>query len=176
MQHLRQLIFISFFLITVLSCNNKETQTEKDYFIKWDNSSLVCIAEGGAYPRLIKLNNGKLLTVYENGTGHVVVKKSSDKGSSWTEEFVSFEAFEYTNPETDEAVKPTNDTIQSNEYAPLSRPLFIYVNNEKVKDEAIYNFVKYTLENAGELATDVGYVNLPKERYDQALSKLESLK
>ncbi|MCU9595468.1 PstS family phosphate ABC transporter substrate-binding protein [Caldibacillus thermolactis] len=80
------------------------------------------------------------------------------------------------NPETDEAVKPTNDTIQSNEYAPLSRPLFIYVNNEKVKDEAIYNFVKYTLENAGELATDVGYVNLPKERYDQALSKLESLK
>ena len=80
------------------------------------------------------------------------------------------------NPETDEAVKPTNETIQSNEYAPLSRPLFIYVNNEKVKDEAIYNFVKFTLENAGELATDVGYVNLPKERYDQALSKLESLK
>ena len=105
MQHLRQLIFISFFLITVLSCNNKETQTEKDYFIKWDNSSLVCIAEGGAYPRLIKLSNGKLLTVYENGTGNVVVKKSSDKGSSWTEEFVSFEAFEYTNPETDEATR-----------------------------------------------------------------------
>ena len=94
----------------------------------------------------------------------------------YTENTDKLKVVPIVNPETDEAVKPTNDTIQSNEYAPLSRPLFIYVNNEKVKDEAIYNFVKYTLENAGELATDVGYVNLPKEKYDQALSKLESLK
>ena len=137
MQHLRQLIFISFFLITVLSCNNKETQTEKDYFIKWDNSSLVCIAEGGAYPRLIKLSNGKLLTVYENGTGNVVVKKSSDKGSSWTEEFVSFEAFEYTNPETDEA---TRVNIANPEVIQLSNGDILLAVNLRPRVEGIYPY------------------------------------
>lgn len=80
------------------------------------------------------------------------------------------------NPETNEAVEPTNETIESGDYAPLSRPLFIYVNNEAVKDESVYNFVEFTLENAGELATDVGYVSLPSERYEEALKTLEGLK
>lgn len=80
------------------------------------------------------------------------------------------------NPETNEAVEPTNETIESGDYAPLSRPLFIYVNNEAVKDESVYNFVEFTLENAGELATNVGYVSLPSERYEEALKTLEGLK
>jgi len=72
------------------------------------------------------------------------------------------------------AVEPTNETVESGEYSPLSRPLFIYVKNESVKKEEIYDFMKFTLENAGELSEDVGYVKLPS--YDEALSTLEGLK
>ncbi|WAA12089.1 PstS family phosphate ABC transporter substrate-binding protein [Fervidibacillus halotolerans] len=73
-------------------------------------------------------------------------------------------------------VEPTNETVESGEYSPLSRPLFIYVKNESVKREEVYDFVKFLLENAGELAEEVGYVSTPQENYDQALEQLENLK
>ncbi|MBB6444932.1 PstS family phosphate ABC transporter substrate-binding protein [Bacillus benzoevorans] len=72
------------------------------------------------------------------------------------------------------AVEPTNETVESGEYAPLSRPLYIYVKNESVKKEEIYDFVKFALENAGSLSEEVGYVKLPS--YDEALSTLQGLK
>lgn len=74
-------------------------------------------------------------------------------------------------------VEPTNDTIESGEYSPLSRPLFVYVSNAAVKEnEATYDFIKFTLENAGEMAEVVGYVSLPAEKYEEGLSVLEGLK
>ncbi|MFO1443459.1 PstS family phosphate ABC transporter substrate-binding protein [Bacillus sp. Bva_UNVM-123] len=75
------------------------------------------------------------------------------------------------------AVEPTLETIESGEYAPLSRPLFIYVKNEAVKSKAgVYEFVKFTLENGAELAEDVGYVKLKDEDYAAGLKTLEGLK
>jgi phosphate transport system substrate-binding protein len=74
-------------------------------------------------------------------------------------------------------VEPNNETIESGEYAPLSRPLFTYVKNSAVKDqEEVYDFVKFTLENAALLSEDVGYVKLPEEEYQKGLDALESLK
>ncbi|MER1956472.1 MAG: PstS family phosphate ABC transporter substrate-binding protein [Solibacillus sp.] len=74
-------------------------------------------------------------------------------------------------------VEPTNDTIESGNYSPLSRPLFIYVKNSAVKDsEATYDFIKFTLENAGEMAEVVGYVSLPADKYEASLKQLEGLK
>lgn len=76
-----------------------------------------------------------------------------------------------------EAVEPTNETIENGTYEPLSRPLFVYVNNASVKEkEQVYEYVKFALENAGDLAEEVGYVRLPQEEYDKALETLESLK
>ncbi|WP_342432323.1 PstS family phosphate ABC transporter substrate-binding protein [Neobacillus sp. FSL H8-0543] len=75
------------------------------------------------------------------------------------------------------AVEPNNETIESGEYAPLSRPLFTYVKNSAVKDqEEVYDFVKFVLENAAELSEDVGYVKLPDEEYTKQLETLETLK
>jgi phosphate transport system substrate-binding protein len=74
-------------------------------------------------------------------------------------------------------VEPTNETIESGEYSPLSRPLFTYVKNSAVaEDEAVYDYVKFVLENASVLAEEVGYVKLPEEEYQKALETLESLK
>ena len=74
-------------------------------------------------------------------------------------------------------VEPTNDTIESGEYAPLSRPLFVYVKNSAITDnEATYDFIKFTLENAGAMAEVVGYVSLPADKYEASLEVLEGLK
>ncbi|MEH6994475.1 PstS family phosphate ABC transporter substrate-binding protein [Neobacillus drentensis] len=77
----------------------------------------------------------------------------------------------------DGPVEPTNETIESGEYSPLSRPLFTYVKNSAIKDqEEVYDFMKFLLENAGTLSEDVGYVKLPDEEYTKQLETLETLK
>ncbi|WP_335869362.1 PstS family phosphate ABC transporter substrate-binding protein [Bacillus sp. 2205SS5-2] len=75
------------------------------------------------------------------------------------------------------AVEPTNGTVESGEYAPLSRPLFIYVKNSAVEeDEAVYDYVKFALDNAATLAEEVGYVRLEQSVYDDAMEAVESLR
>lgn len=74
------------------------------------------------------------------------------------------------------AIEPTHETIQSGEYAPLSRPLFTYVANKAVADKAqVADFLKFTIENAGDLAEEVGYISLPEEDYKADLDKLAEL-
>ncbi len=76
-----------------------------------------------------------------------------------------------------DGVKPTNETIESGEYSPLSRPLFVYVKNEAVKNnDAVYDFMKFTLENAGDMAEVTGYVRSPQAKYDEGLAALEALR
>lgn len=76
-----------------------------------------------------------------------------------------------------DGVEPTNETIESGEYSPLSRPLFTYVSNDSASEnEAAYDFFEYALENAGAMAEAVGYVALPEEEYEKGLADLEALK
>jgi phosphate transport system substrate-binding protein len=70
------------------------------------------------------------------------------------------------------AVAPSFDTISDSSY-PLSRPLFIYVNKAELDRPEILAFVTFYLENAAELAAEVGYVSLPEEMYTEALAKLQ---
>ncbi len=64
-------------------------------------------------------------------------------------------------------VKPTLETVSNGTYRPLSRPLFIYVNSTSVKQPEVVEFVNFYIENAGELSKDVGYIPLPKEKYNK---------
>ncbi|MCH4825739.1 PstS family phosphate ABC transporter substrate-binding protein [Planococcus halocryophilus] len=76
-----------------------------------------------------------------------------------------------------DGVEPNNETIESGEYSPLSRPLFTYASNAALTDnEAAYDFMTYAIENAGAMAEAVGYVALPQEDYDKDLADLEALK
>ena len=70
-------------------------------------------------------------------------------------------------------VEPTFDTIKSGEYAPLSRPLFIYVNKASLEREEVKTFVQFYLENAKDLAAEVGYVALPDEEYQKGLDLIK---
>ena len=73
-------------------------------------------------------------------------------------------------------VEPTNETVESGEYAPLSRPLFTYVKNESVKKEEVADFVEFMIDNAAVLSEDVGYVKLPEEEYKKDLELINGLK
>ncbi len=76
----------------------------------------------------------------------------------------------------DGPVEPNNETIESGEYAPLSRPLFTYVSNDAVaEDPATADFIKFAIENAGDLAEAVGYVRAPQEVYDEDMATIEEL-
>ncbi|WP_404403891.1 phosphate ABC transporter substrate-binding protein PstS family protein [Jeotgalibacillus malaysiensis] len=73
-------------------------------------------------------------------------------------------------------VEPTNETIESGEYAPLSRPMFTYVRNDMVaEDPAVADFIKFAIENAGDLSEAVGYVRAPQEIYDEDMATIEEL-
>ncbi len=71
----------------------------------------------------------------------------------------------------DAPVTPSFETISNSSY-PLSRPLFVYVNKEALAREEVSAFVTFYIENAAELASEVGYVALPEALYAEALAKL----
>lgn len=88
----------------------------------------------------------------------------------------TLKAVPIVNPQTGKAVAPNDTTIESGEYAPLSRPLFIYVSAKSVRRPEVKVFVEHYLENAASLAKAVGYVALPAEAYAQAKEVLRARK
>lgn len=74
-------------------------------------------------------------------------------------------------------VFPTKETIQSGKYKPLSRPLFTYVNNASIRNKMnVANYVEFMIRHVGNLAEEVGYVKLPKEKYNEQLRMLTEIK
>lgn len=62
-------------------------------------------------------------------------------------------------------IAPTPETIEDGTYAPLSRPVFIYVNKAALDRPEVKAFVEFYMENAAELATEVGYIKLSESEY-----------
>ncbi|HEU5210897.1 MAG TPA: PstS family phosphate ABC transporter substrate-binding protein [Longimicrobiales bacterium] len=69
-------------------------------------------------------------------------------------------------------VLPNDQTVAGGTYTPLSRPLMIYVNNAKLQQPHVAEFVRFYLESSAELVPQVGYVALEADRYQQELAKL----
>jgi len=69
-------------------------------------------------------------------------------------------------------VLPSPETIRSGEYAPLSRPLFIYVNKKSLTEKPQLAFFVQTFLGAGQSrVTEVGYI--PLSEADLAQSKAD---
>jgi phosphate transport system substrate-binding protein len=75
-------------------------------------------------------------------------------------------ALKVVDPKTGKAVGVAADTIKSGEYSPFSRPLFIYVNVERMNQPQVEAFVAAYLEKAGDFAQEVQYVELPDAIYE----------
>ena len=68
---------------------------------------------------------------------------------------------------------PTDETINNGTYAPLSRPLFIYVRKDATQMAHVRKFVEYYLSTEGRLlAAEVGYIPFPDEVYNLGLGRL----
>jgi phosphate transport system substrate-binding protein len=66
-------------------------------------------------------------------------------------------------------VLPTPVTIAEGSYAPLSRPLFIYVKRESLARPEVAEFVRFYLSQTADIVRVVGYVPLPASEYAENL-------
>jgi len=71
-------------------------------------------------------------------------------------------------------VIPTPETVASNSYRPLSRPLFIYVTKEGAQRPAVQQFINFYLDVAPKLARSVGYVAMPDSAYARQKEKFQN--
>ena len=72
------------------------------------------------------------------------------------------------------AVAPSEPTINDGTYAPLSRPLFIYVRKDALDNPAVLQFVEFYLQHSPALSAEVGYVALPEIARTYAKKRLDS--
>ncbi len=73
-------------------------------------------------------------------------------------------------------IKPSSKTIADGTYAPLSRPLYTYLNNASYAGKPqVKDFTAYLLENASQYVEEVGYVSLPVEDYQSQLADLAEI-
>jgi len=73
-------------------------------------------------------------------------------------------------------VEPSAETAQAGEYTPLSRPLFIYVNNKKYNDnEAVKAYTDFYIENLETIAEAALFIPLSEELYDETKSRLAGI-
>ncbi len=71
-------------------------------------------------------------------------------------------------------VKPNQETIESGKYAPLSRPLFVYVKKSALEKPQVEAYIDYMLnaEIVSPLVNETGYVPLTRRGYLSQKAKL----
>ncbi len=69
-------------------------------------------------------------------------------------------------------VIPTLETVSKGSYAPLSRPIFIYINPDSLDNPAVMGFVEFYLQHVGYLSQEVGYISLPTSAYESAMQRV----
>jgi len=62
-------------------------------------------------------------------------------------------------------VEPSLATIQSGQYATLTRPLYLYVNRKALREEGTRAFLQFFLTRAGDLIPETGFVPLADSLY-----------
>lgn len=70
-------------------------------------------------------------------------------------------------------VAPSVDSVQQSRYLPLSRPLFLYVNDQALtRSPLIRQFISNTLQNGGRIAREADVIPLQDSTYLLVTSKL----
>lgn len=72
------------------------------------------------------------------------------------------------------SIEPSAQTVKDGTYSPLSRPVFIYVNDVAAKRPEVVEFVNFYLNNASTLVPDVGYIPLPQAEYQKGLDAFKN--
>jgi phosphate transport system substrate-binding protein len=72
-------------------------------------------------------------------------------------------------------VPPAVDTAQAGEYAPLSRPLFMYPSEQALKKPEVKAFIVYYLDNVNSVAESLGFVPLTDEQLEESKAAAEKV-
>ncbi|WP_413578470.1 PstS family phosphate ABC transporter substrate-binding protein [Bdellovibrio sp. HCB290] len=68
-------------------------------------------------------------------------------------------------PKKSDPVIPARSTVESGEYFPLSRPVFIYVNEKSLAKAEVLEFTNFFLQKCATIVPEVKYVPLPASAY-----------
>ena len=69
-------------------------------------------------------------------------------------------------------IAPSTETVRNGTYAPLSRPLFVYVSKAKLSRPEVKAFVDFMLSKGPALAAQVGYVPLNDQEQQQVRDRV----
>ncbi|KAF0091880.1 MAG: phosphate transport system substrate-binding protein [Fusobacteria bacterium] len=159
-----------------------KVQTWKDIDSSWPDEKIKLYAPGtdsGTFDYFTEEINGESGAIRQDFTGseddNVLVQ-----GIAGDKNAIGFFGYAYYEENKDKLkivsindVKPSPKTIEDGTYTPLSRPLFIYVNKASLDKKEVMEFLKFYIENAKDLATEVGYIQLPAKMYDDQLKLLK---
>jgi phosphate transport system substrate-binding protein len=70
-------------------------------------------------------------------------------------------------------IAPSDETIVSGRYKPLSRTLFLYVNRKSLNRREVSAFLAFYIEQSPSLAADVHYIPLPPGRAADCRERLK---
>jgi phosphate transport system substrate-binding protein len=73
-------------------------------------------------------------------------------------------------------VTPSLESVIDGSYAPLARPLFIYVRDTASQRADVREFIQFYLTTGADLVKEVGYVPLPPQAYKVALGHFNNKK
>jgi len=72
-------------------------------------------------------------------------------------------------------VEPSSETIQSGEYAPLARPIFMYPAAEALAKPEVEGFMQYVVDSAADIAEAALIVPMSEEQAAEAQSAFEEV-
>jgi len=70
-------------------------------------------------------------------------------------------------------VFPSEETILNGTYKPLARPIFIYVNKTALARPEVKEFVRFYMTEGPKLVSEVGYIPMPTQVYNENLVKIQ---
>lgn len=76
-------------------------------------------------------------------------------------------------PKKNEPVIPAKATVESGDYFPLSRPVFIYVNEKSLAKPEVLEFTNFFLQKCPSIVPEVKYVALPATAYRIGLDHIK---
>ena len=155
-------------------------KTWKDVRPEWPDTPIKLYApdeDSGTYDYFIEaiLEKGKIRKDYTPSSDDNVLVQGveGDKGS------LGFFGFAYYEENADKltalkvnGIEPTPETVQNGTYKPLSRPIYIFVNNKSYAEKPqVKAFVQFYLDKVSDLAREVGYI--PLDDYSAEKAKLK---
>ncbi len=94
----------------------------------------------------------------------------------YAENKAKLKALAIVNPKTGKAVEPSSVNVENGTYAPLSRPIFIYVKAKSLQKPEVKEFIEFYMKNGAALTKEVKYVPLPAAAYTGNLDHVKKNK